>query len=142
MSVEKEEECIRGVWEGRCAVKGCGRIKRLEGPWRQIPQFQACFHGMSGRNGEMEDGWWYFQRGYLAWGDSDKVHYRSMLLCSEHAKAWLDYCDEMDAWSKVCREQRKNWWLTVKRIIGFGELPAKPPKPKSPFESQTAEDQK
>lgn len=137
---QHEEKCVRGVWEGRCAVKGCDHITRLEGDWTKYPQTPRFFHMASGRNGDLDGGWMYFHRGYLSYRASPKVYYDSMLLCPDHVQAWKDYCDAMDAWDKGVQADRKTWWQTVMVSITAPfrpPAPPKPPMPTSPFEPST-----
>lgn len=129
---EHEEKCVRGVWEGRCAVKGCGKVTRLVGPWTKHPYNPLFFHGASGRNGELEGGWMYFHRGYLAYNASPKVYYDSMLLCPDHVQAWEDYCGACAAWDRAERAERKTWWQTVAAVLPARFRPTPPPKPPVP----------
>ena len=141
MTWKHAEKCVRGVWEGRCAVEGCGKITRLEGEWTQYPHTPRFFHMASGQNGELPDGWLYFHSGYLAYNANPKVHYDSMLVCPDHVSAWKAYCEAMDKWNAEVRVDRKTWWQTVVASVTAPFRPAppqKPPMPVSPFEQGVA----
>lgn len=130
---QHEEKCVRGVWEGRCGVKGCGHTTRLEGDWSRYPRSPQFFHMASGRNGELPGGWMYFHRGYLSYLTSPKVYYDSMLLCPSHVQAWKDYCDAMAEWDAKARTDRKSWWNDLSARFRPAK-PPHPPMPTSPFE--------
>lgn len=127
-----EENCIRGVWEGRCAVKGCDHIIRLEGAWGWQPRFPKCFHMASSRSGALDNGWVYFHSGYLSYLSSPKIRFDSMLICSEHVQAWNEYCDALEQWEKQERKERKTWWQALTAPFR-GQKPPHAPLPVCPF---------
>ena len=133
MTWHREENCVRGIWEGRCAVAGCGETTRLEGDWTAHPETPRFFYMASGQNGELPGGWVYFQRGWLAFNAKPRVYEDSKLMCPEHAPAWRLYCQAMEAWNKAVRVERKTWWQTVTALFRPAP-PAKPPIPASPFQ--------
>lgn len=137
MTWQHKEKCVRGVWEGRCAVADCGEITRLEGGWTVYPKTPRFFHMTSGRNGELANGWLYFHRGWLAYNAEPKVYMDSMVLCPDHAPAWQVYCNQMDDWNKAVRVERKTWWATLTALFRPAP-PAHPPMPPSPFRTEVA----